>query len=98
MLLFAAATGARAEDDGIELGVGTSFRLFVEKAFTTVIIGDPLILDVRTDDDRSVVVEPLSAGVTNLIFVDARGVVIANVRVSVCGVSPPYGCAAGHSS
>jgi Flp pilus assembly secretin CpaC len=98
MLLFAAITGARAEDDAVELGVGTAFRLFLEKAFETVIVGDPLVVDVRTDDDRSVVIEPLNAGQTNLVFVDARGVVIANVRISVCGLSPPHGCAFGHSS
>jgi Flp pilus assembly secretin CpaC len=98
MLLFAVSAGARAEDDPVELGVGTAFRLFLEKAFETVIVGDPLIVDVRTDDDRSVVIEPLSAGQTNLVFVDARGVVIANVRISVCAALPSHGCAAGHSS
>lgn len=98
MLLFATATGARAGDDGIELGVGDAFRLFLQKAFATVIVGDPMVVDVRTDDDRSVVVEPLSAGETNLIFVDARGVVVANVRISVCGAPPSKACAAGHAS
>src|SRR5215475_4704304 len=98
MLLFTAIPGARAQDDTVELGVGTAFRLFLEKAFATVIVGDQQIVDVRTDDDRSVVIEPLSAGQTNLVFVDARGVVIANVRISVCGAPPSNGCAAGHSS
>src|SRR5215470_17024941 len=99
MLLLAAVTGAHAQDDGpVELGVGTAFRLFLAKAFATVIVGDQHVIDVRTDDDRSVVIEPLSAGQTNLVFVDARGVVIANVRISVCGAPPSNGCAAGHSS
>jgi Flp pilus assembly secretin CpaC len=97
ILLLAAATGAHAGDDGIALGVGDAFRLFLEKAFATVIIGDPLVVDVRTDDDRSVVIEPLSAGETNLVFVDADGIVIANVRISVCG-APSHGCLAGHAS
>jgi len=97
MLLFAAVTGAHAGDDDVELGIGDAFRLFLEKAFATVIVGDPLVVDVRTDDDRSVVVEPLSAGETNLVFVDARGVVIANVRISVCG-GLAHGCTAGHAS
>src|ERR1700744_4974313 len=97
MISLAAITAARAGDDAVELGVGDAFRLFLEKAFATVIVGDPLVVDVRTDDDRSVLIEPLSAGETNLVFVDARGVVIANVRVSVCG-APSQGCVAGHSS
>ena len=98
MVFFAAVTGARAEDGPVELGVGTAFRLFLERAFATVIVGDQHVVDIRTDDDRSVVIEPLSAGQTNLVFVDARGVVIANVRISVCGAPPSNGCTAGHSS
>ncbi len=97
MLLFVSIATARAGGDGVELGIGDAFRLFLEQAFATVIVGDPLVVDVRTDDDRSVVIEPLSAGETNLVFVDARGVVIANVRISVCG-APSRGCAAGHAS
>ena len=97
MLLFVTVTAARAGDDGIALGVGDVFRLFLEKAFATVIVGDPLVVDVRTDDDRSVLVEPLSAGETNLVFVDARGIVVANVRISVCGALA-HGCTAGYAS
>jgi Flp pilus assembly secretin CpaC len=96
-LLFTAATCARAGDDGVALGVGDAFRLFLTSAFATVIVGDPSIVDIRTDDDRSVLVEPLSAGETNLVFVDAQGAVIANVRISVCsGVQ--HTCNAGHAS
>ena len=97
-LFFTAITGARAEDDGVALGTGDAFRLFLEKAYATVIVGDPLVVDVRTDDDRSVLIEPLSAGQTNLVFIDARGVVIANVKVSVCGAPPAKGCTVDHSS
>jgi hypothetical protein len=98
VLLFGATSGAKSEDDSFGFGVGTAFRLFVAKAFATVIVGDPAILDVRTDDDHSVLVEPLSAGETNLVFLDARGVVTANVRVSICGAPPAKSCTAGHSS
>ena len=51
-LFFTAITGARAEDDGVALGIGTAFRLFLEKAYATVLVGDPLVADVRTDDER----------------------------------------------
>ena|SRR5689334_21037766 len=98
ILLFSAMAGARAEDDPVALGVGDAFRLFVEKAFATVIVGDPAVVDVRADDDHSVVVEPLSPGQTNLVFIDGRGRVTANVRISICGPPPAESCAAGHSS
>lgn len=98
MLLLSMTPGARAEDDAAGLGIGTAFRLSLQTTFETVIVGDPLVVDVRTDDNQSVVIEPLKAGVTNLVFIDAHGMVTANIRVSVCGTSPSNGCAARHSS
>jgi Flp pilus assembly secretin CpaC len=96
LLLFAAIPGARAGDRAVTLGIGTDWRLFLEKAFETVIVGDPHVVDVRADDDRSVLIEPLSPGETNLVFVDSRGVVIANVKISVCGM--PKGCTVDQAS
>ena len=97
-LLFTAIPGARAEDDGVALGVGTAFRLSLQKTFETVIVGDPLVVDVRTDDNQSIVIEPLKAGVTNLVFVDAHGMVTANIKVSVCGAPSSGACVTRHSS
>jgi Flp pilus assembly secretin CpaC len=96
MLLLSTTLGARAEDDAVALGIGSAFRLSLQKTFETVIVSDPLVLDVRTDDNQSVVIEPLKAGVTNLVFVDAHGMVTANIKVSICGASS--GCATRHSS
>src|SRR5260221_7100270 len=98
ILLPTVTTGAMAQDDAVALDAGTASRLFLKVAFATVIIADPAIVDVRTDDARSVVIEPLSPGETNLVFVDARGVVTANVRVSVCAAPPSNGCPSRHSS
>ena len=97
-LLFAAIPCAAAEDDAVALGVGTKWRLLLHKPFETVIVGDPLVLDIRTDDDQSVVIEPLKAGVTNLVFVDAHGMVTANIKVSVCGVPSSGACVTRNSS
>jgi len=96
--LFSTTAGAKAGDDPVTLGVGDAFRLFVEKAFATVIVGDSAVVDVRADDDHSIVVEPLSPGQTNLVFIDGRGRVTANVRISICGAPPAESCTAGHSS
>jgi Flp pilus assembly secretin CpaC len=87
VLLFITIPGALAQERAVALSVGIESRLFLDKAFETVILGDPLIIDVRTDDNQSVVIKPLKAGVTNLVFVDARGMVTANITVSVCAVS-----------
>jgi hypothetical protein len=38
-------------------------------------------------DDRSVVLEPLDLGATNLIFVDERSIAITNISVLVCAAA-----------
>jgi Flp pilus assembly secretin CpaC len=98
MLLFSTPAGTLAQDGPVALAIGGEFRLFVDKPFATVIVGDPLVVDVRTDDDRSVVIEPLKAGATNLVFVDAHGMVTANIKVSVCGAPSTGACVTRHSS
>lgn len=97
-MLFSAPTGALAQDRAVEFGIGSQFRLFLDKTFETVIVGDPRVVDVRTDDNQSILVEPLKAGVTNLVFVDAHGMVTANIKVSVCGQLSSDTCTTRHSS
>jgi Flp pilus assembly secretin CpaC len=92
-MLFSAPTGTLAQDRAVEFGIGSQFRLF-----ETVIVGDPLVVSVRTDDNQSILVEPLKAGVTNLVFVDAHGMVTANIKVSVCGQPSSGACTTRHSS
>jgi len=92
MLVLMAAPAASAQDRAVTLSVGTPSRLALSSPFEAVIVGNPAIVDVRTDDDQSVVVEPIKPGVTNLVFVNARGLVVANIRVSVCGLSGPKAC------
>ena len=98
MLLFSTPAGALAGNDPVALAVGSEFRLFLNRAFATVIIGDPLVVEIRTDDEQSVVIEPLKAGATNLVFIDAEGKVTANVRVSVCGEPSTGACVTRHSA
>jgi Flp pilus assembly secretin CpaC len=97
-MLFSAPAGALAQDRTVEFGVGSQFRLLLDKAFETVIVGDPLVVDVRTDDNQSILIEPLKAGVTNLVFVDAHGMVTANIKVSICGAPSSGACVTRHSA
>ncbi len=89
MLLLAAAPAISAHERAVTLSLGTPSRLTLDRAYETVIVGDPKIVDVKTGDSRSVLIEPLRRGKTNLVFVDGQGRVIANVSVSVCGASEP---------
>jgi Flp pilus assembly secretin CpaC len=83
-LLLAIISATWAADQPIILRLGTGSAFALERPFKTVLIADPRIVDVHTRNDRSVVLEPLSLGATNVVFVDEGSIAIVNVRVLVC--------------
>lgn len=83
-LTFFASTFFCAASQAITIGLGSSSGLLLERPFKTMLIGDPNIVDVLERSDRSVIFQPLKLGETNVIFLDERGIVIANVRILVC--------------
>jgi Flp pilus assembly secretin CpaC len=72
-----------ALDQTITLRLGAGSTLMLERQFRTVLIGDPDVVDVRAQGDRSVILVPLDLGSTNVVFVDEQSIAIANVRVLV---------------
>ncbi|SRR5579872_6829766 len=82
-MLLVPPGASRASDDVITLaaGQGSIFRL--ERPFATVLIGDPTVVDVRARDDRSVLLQALGRGSSNVVFIDAHSIAIANIRVIV---------------
>jgi Flp pilus assembly secretin CpaC len=76
---------ARAERQqarpNVTLELGARSTVMLERPFKTVLIGNPEIVQTRTD--RSVLLEPLNSGTTNLVFIDERGMVITNLTVLV---------------
>jgi len=81
----------RAEDHAITLRLGSGSALRLERPFKTVLIGDPGVVEVRTQDDRSVILMPLNLGTTNVVFVDEQSIAIANVQVLVRSASAAHG-------
>ncbi len=76
---------ARAADKTVILTVGTEgTTLMLEKPFKTVLIGDPKVVDVLTQGDRSALIQPQGLGGTNIVFLDEGNIAIANIRVVVC--------------
>lgn len=65
----------------LDFGAGASVR--VERPFSTVLVGDPSVIDFQAQDERSVLLKPVAAGATNLVFVDKDGMVIANLTIVV---------------
>ena len=76
---------ARAADKTIILQIGTEgVTLTLDRPFSTVLIGDPGIVDVHTEADSWAILQPLSLGATNIVFLDEGNIAIANFRVVVC--------------
>jgi Flp pilus assembly secretin CpaC len=84
LLLLTTNSVTQAADRTITLMLGAGSALEVERPFKTIMIGDPDIVDVHAHSDRSVILEPLNPGATNLVFVDERSIAISNVRILVC--------------
>ena len=82
-LLLAAVATVRAEDQTLDLRVGFGSSLMLDRAFEAVLIGDPNVVDFHTRDNRSVMLEPLAPGATNLVFLDDQNIVIANIPLLV---------------
>jgi Flp pilus assembly secretin CpaC len=80
------ATGslAWATDRTIILRLGAETPLLLEKPFERVLIGDPHVVDVVTRGDRSIILQPLALGATNIIFLDDRSMVTTNIGILVC--------------
>lgn len=70
----------------LDLGAGAAVR--VERPFSIVLIGDPSVIDFQVQDERSVLLKPLGAGATNLVFVDDQGMVITNLTIVVRNARP----------
>lgn len=96
-ILLLMTSAASAGDREVTLSLGHPSRLALGRMFETVIIANPMIVDVSTDDDRSVLIRPHNPGVTNLVFVDAQGRVIANYRILVCDSAIVCDAAAGRT-
>ena len=86
VLFLTTISVACAADQTITLRIGAPTALALERPFKTVLIGDPNIVDVHTLNDRSVTLEPLNLGATNLIFVDDRNIAITNVKIVIIGL------------
>jgi Flp pilus assembly secretin CpaC len=85
MLLLAPMSTGRAEERTITLLLGSGSVLTLERPFETVLVDDADVVSVRVRDDRSVILNALKLGTSNIIFVDAQSIAIANVRVVVSG-------------
>jgi hypothetical protein len=46
------------------------------------------VIDFEAQDERSVLLKPLAAGATNLVFVDKEGTVITNLTIVVRDARP----------
>jgi len=77
-----------AQSASVELDPGAGASVSVDRPFSIVLVGDPSVIDFEPQDERSVLLKPLAAGATNLVFVDKEGTVITNLTIVVRDARP----------
>ena len=65
----------------LELGAGSTVML--ERPYKTVLLENPDVIEIQTQDERSVLLKALRPGSTNLVFIDEQGIVITNLAILV---------------
>lgn len=86
LLLVAMISVSLATDRVVVLKLGVSSMLLLDRPYETILTGDPDVVDVARQSDRSVILRPLNAGTTNVIFLDDKSMAIANIGILVCRV------------
>jgi len=84
--LFLAPLSISRADETIALAFGGGSVFRMQEPFQTVLIGDPDVIDVHIQDDRSVILKALKLGSSNILFLDGRSIVIVKIRVVVSDV------------
>lgn len=79
----AAQTEIKAGRASVNLKLGMSATLEIERPFSFVLIGDPRVIDFQSQGERSLLLRPLGVGSTNLVIVDEQGIVITNLTIVV---------------
>jgi Flp pilus assembly secretin CpaC len=86
-LLLAVLPIARASDEAIThpiaLGLGGGSMLTLPRPFETILVGNPAVVEVQPQDNRTVVLKALNIGASNVVFLDEQSIAITNVRVIV---------------
>jgi Flp pilus assembly secretin CpaC len=83
---------SQATDRTITLERGTPFPLVFATPFDTFLVGNPDVVDVHGRGDRSAIVEGIAIGASNIVFIDERGIAIANIRILVCDMNTIRSC------
>ncbi|MBV9234572.1 MAG: pilus assembly protein N-terminal domain-containing protein [Xanthobacteraceae bacterium] len=73
----------RASDETLEIALGTGHLLTLDRAFETVLIDAPEVIDVSPQTSRTVLLKALNRGISNVVFVDEQSIAITNIRVVV---------------
>ena len=82
-LLLAMLPIARATDGAISFGVGGGSELTLPRPFDTILVGNPDVVEVWPQNDRTVLLKALSIGASNIVFLDDKSIVIDNIKVVV---------------
>jgi Flp pilus assembly secretin CpaC len=70
----------------LRLGFATLYK--TEKAFSSIVVGDPKIIEVNALTDRTMTLVPMAVGLTNILFLDNKGEQVSGLQVLVTEAGP----------
>jgi hypothetical protein len=82
--MFITIPAGCAKDRVFAVQRGTPFPLTLDMPFETFMVEHPDVIDVHSRGDRSLIVEGIALGASNIVFLDAKSIVVANIRILVC--------------
>jgi len=84
-IVVAAPSATRAEEAVKTVALRPNFisTFTTDRPFKTVLVGNPKIVEVTVQDDRTAVLTPQAVGETNIIFLDERNVRITSINVLI---------------
>jgi hypothetical protein len=77
-----------SEEFIIDLRLGFASLYKTERPFASIVVGDPKIVEVNALTDRTMTLIPTANGLTNILFLDAKGEQVSAVEVLVTEAGP----------
>jgi Flp pilus assembly secretin CpaC len=70
-----AGVDLKTAPSSVTLELGAASTVLLERPYNTVLRDNPDVIAIQTQNERSVLLKPLSPGSTNLVFIDEQGIV-----------------------
>jgi hypothetical protein len=87
-VLTVGVSAAQAQNQAVPLTLGIVAQYKSDKTFSSIVIGDPKVVEVNATSDRTLTLLPLANGLTNVLLLNGKGETINNITIWVSDAGP----------